>query len=81
MNTVTIPNSSTLDLRLAITMASRTSSRSAATLDRLSGPWVFAAKHTYDAETNPEGMISFALAENVCELNQLIYTRPACVLI
>ncbi len=63
MNDVAVSHSSTLHLHIA--MASRTSKRSAVTVARMGEPWKFAAKHTYDAETNPEGMISFALAENV----------------
>jgi hypothetical protein len=34
-------------------------------------PWRYSKLQTYDKETNPDGLISFALAENVC-----IYLHP-----
>ncbi|KAJ6786288.1 hypothetical protein PWT90_00828 [Aphanocladium album] len=45
-------------------MASRTSARAQATADFLGVPWKFAARQTYNKDTNPNGLISFALAEN-----------------
>lgn len=53
-------------IHLDIKMATRTSARAQATADFLGVPWKFAAKQTYDKETNPNGLISLALAENVC---------------
>ena len=41
------------------------SKRSAETLAALDKPWKFAAATTYDPDTNPGGLISFATAENV----------------
>lgn len=52
-------------IHLNIEMAARTSARSQATAQFLSAPWKFAARQDYDKETNPDGLISFALAENV----------------
>lgn len=46
-------------------MESYLSKRSAASLEKQSLPWRFAPSQTYDAETNPEGLISFGTAENV----------------
>lgn len=34
-------------------------------VDELGVPWRFARRTTYDSETNPEGMISFATAEQL----------------
>lgn len=41
------------------------SKRSAATIAKQYLPWRFAPAQTYDAKTNPDGLISFGLAENV----------------
>lgn len=54
-------------IHLDINMATRTSARSQATAEFLSAPWRFATRQTYDKDTNPDGVISFALAENVRE--------------
>lgn len=54
-------------IHLDIKMVVRTSARSQATAEFLSAPWRFATRQTYDKETNPDGVISFALAENVRE--------------
>lgn len=51
-------------------MASRTSARSQATAEFLGTPWKFAARQDYDKDTNPNGLISFALAENVSLFEQ-----------
>ncbi|EQK99772.1 Pyridoxal phosphate-dependent transferase, major region, subdomain 1 [Ophiocordyceps sinensis CO18] len=40
------------------------SKRSAATIAKQYLPWRFAPAQTYDAKTNPDGLISFGLAEN-----------------
>ncbi|KAM4065323.1 aminotransferase class I and II domain-containing protein [Hirsutella rhossiliensis] len=40
------------------------SKRSAAVVAKQHLPWRFARAQTYDAKTNPDGLISFALAEN-----------------
>jgi 1-aminocyclopropane-1-carboxylate synthase len=40
------------------------SSRGQSNASQLSIPWRFAKSHTYDAHTNPNGLISFATAEN-----------------
>ncbi|KAF1731135.1 1-aminocyclopropane-1-carboxylate synthase-like protein 1 [Beauveria bassiana] len=45
-------------------MAARTSARAQVTAEFLSAPWKFATRQTYDKDTNPDGVISFALAEN-----------------
>ncbi|EGX92358.1 aspartate aminotransferase, putative [Cordyceps militaris CM01] len=50
-----------LDIDMATTL---TSARAQATAAFLSAPWMFATRQTYDKETNPDGVISFALAEN-----------------
>lgn len=78
MNDVAISPFSTLHLH--IEMAGKTSNRSAVTVARMGEPWKMAAKHTYDAQTNPEGMVSFALAENVRERASAMY-REFAVLI
>lgn len=41
------------------------SSRGKVSADQLDIPWKFALGTTYDPDTNPEGLISFATAENV----------------
>ncbi|EFY95481.1 1-aminocyclopropane-1-carboxylate synthase [Metarhizium robertsii] len=45
-------------------MESYLSKRSAASLEKQSLPWRFAPSQTYDAEKNPDGLISFGTAEN-----------------
>ncbi|EJP66345.1 1-aminocyclopropane-1-carboxylate synthase [Beauveria bassiana ARSEF 2860] len=45
-------------------MAARTSARAQVTAEFLSASWKFATRQTYDKDTNPDGVISFALAEN-----------------
>ncbi|TQV92128.1 aspartate aminotransferase [Cordyceps javanica] len=45
-------------------MTAITSTRAQATAKFLSAPWMFATRQTYDKDTNPAGVISFALAEN-----------------
>ncbi|KJZ74806.1 hypothetical protein HIM_05715 [Hirsutella minnesotensis 3608] len=45
-------------------MESYLSKRSAPSLAKQRLPWRFAPAQTYDPETNPDGLISFALAEN-----------------
>ncbi|KZZ96079.1 Pyridoxal phosphate-dependent transferase, major domain protein [Moelleriella libera RCEF 2490] len=45
-------------------MDAHLSKRSAASLNRLDLPWRFASAQTYNARTNPDGLISFATAEN-----------------
>ena len=42
------------------------SSRGAKNVGLLDIPWKYAQLQTYDKETNPDGLISFAIAENVC---------------
>jgi hypothetical protein len=49
-------------------MESYLSKRSTASLEKQSLPWRFAPPQTYDAEKNPEGLISFGTAENVSVL-------------
>lgn len=41
--------------------------RGGTTVASLNRPWRFASKPTYDPDTNPEGLISFGMAENVRE--------------
>ncbi|KAM3501178.1 hypothetical protein MY11210_009412 [Beauveria gryllotalpidicola] len=55
-------------------MAARTSARAQATAEFLSAPWKFATRQTYDKDTNPDGVISFALAENV----RVRFRQPQC---
>lgn len=45
------------------TMLSFRGARSAGMLDI---PWRYAPTQSYDKDTNPDGLISFAMAENVC---------------
>lgn len=52
-------------------MESYLSKRSAASLERQSLPWRFAPSQTYDAEKNPDGLISFGTAENVTIPHQI----------
>jgi 1-aminocyclopropane-1-carboxylate synthase len=40
------------------------STRGQANSDQLDIPWQFAKGTTYDPDTNPDGLISFATAEN-----------------
>ncbi|KAH8435041.1 uncharacterized protein LDX57_012670 [Aspergillus melleus] len=40
------------------------SSRGTKKTESLHRPWRYAAAHTYDTETNPEGLISFGMAEH-----------------
>lgn len=42
------------------------SSRGAKNVGLFDIPWKYAQLQTYDKETNPDGLISFAIAENVC---------------
>ncbi len=64
-STYSLPSDASI--HLDIKMAARTSARSQATAEFLSAPWRFATRQTYDKDTNPDGVISFALAENVRE--------------
>lgn len=41
------------------------SSRGLNNVNELSRPWRFTPTATYDPDTNPEGLISFGMAENV----------------
>lgn len=52
-------------------MDAHLSKRSAASLNRLDLPWRFASAQTYNARTNPDGLISFATAENVSTLTHV----------
>jgi 1-aminocyclopropane-1-carboxylate synthase len=47
------------------------SARGQAKCDQLDEPWRFAMRATYDAHTNPEGLISFATAENALMKDEL----------
>ncbi|KAJ5225747.1 hypothetical protein N7468_006972 [Penicillium chermesinum] len=47
------------------------SSRAAKNLEELERPWRFTPTQTYDADTNPQGLISFGTAENV------VFTRDS----
>jgi hypothetical protein len=38
-------------------------------VEGLSVPWRFSHTQTYDQETDPTGLISFGLAENVCTIH------------
>lgn len=41
------------------------SRRAGTTVSSINRPWRFAARGDYDADTNPDGLISFSTAENV----------------
>jgi hypothetical protein len=42
------------------------SSRAIKNIEQLNRPWRFTPTPDYDSETNPKGLISLGLAENVC---------------
>jgi hypothetical protein len=50
------------------------SARGKVNADQLSIPWKFALSTTYDPVANPEGLISFATAENV---GNMLYPKLA----
>lgn len=47
------------------------SSRGTKKAESLHRPWRYAAAHSYDAETNPSGVISLGMAEHVYRHSQL----------
>jgi len=55
------------------------STRGQANADQLDIPWRFALSATYDPITNPDGLISFATAENVLVGKELeTFAHRAC---
>lgn len=54
-----------MELAKANMRSAQLSHRTENTLLSIDRPWRFAPRATYDPETNPEGLISFGLAENV----------------